>query len=79
MTKSPTSTDLKVLGIMKEHGGIINSMWLYENFQCTSHRDIFYRLRKAGHEIESKVIHYKNEHGERKCYTKYSLKDSQAA
>lgn len=52
-------------------GNEVNSMQMYKMFGTTSHRDIMFRLRKAGYAIESEMVRYKNRKGVMKCYCRY--------
>lgn len=71
--KPPTSTDLKILERLQK-GHPINNIIALNVFKTTGLRDSIFRLRKAGYEIESDYVYYKNNEGKTKHYVNYFIK-----
>lgn len=70
MTPKPTPTDLKIYNHMQA-GNVISSMNIFQQFNATGYRDIFFRLRKAGFQIQSKMKSYQTAEGKHKRYCEY--------
>jgi len=50
----PGPTDLKVYEYMKA-GNVVSSMHIFQLFNVTGYRDIFFRLRAHGYPVQSKM------------------------
>ncbi len=74
MTKKPTTRDLKIYEYLKK-GNTINHLKAIDLFGCTGLRDVSYRLRKAGYQIDAENVNYKTADGTRKVYRKYFVKE----